>query len=306
MIKYFKNNVQLLLKGMAIGSAVIIPGVSGGTIAFLLGIYDDMIEAIVGIRRHFVKSILYILPILVGALLAVLALVIPITWAFDHIPLPLVTLFAGLILGGLPSWLPTVKGNFSPIRYTILVIALLIAVSLGVLSVVTSFDASAIMATLSIPNALLIIFVGMLGATALVMPGISGSMLLLVIGFYAPLTNLVKDLMSSLLDGTLFANATPLLVIGLFIIGLLIGFMLISLLMKFLLDKYKLATYFGIIGFILGSIVALYVNFEVMWMYDALPWWHIPIAFVLLLLGFFGSLMLSKYGDKRKTRETNQ
>ncbi len=304
MIKYLKNNIMLFAKGMAIGTAVIIPGVSGGTIAFLLGIYDQMIEAIVGIRRHFVKSILYLLPILIGALAAVLALVIPITWMFDNAPLPLVTLFAGLILGGLPSWFPTVKGNASALRIGVLITALLVAALLGVLSVVTSFDASAILATLTIPNSLLIIFVGMLGASALVMPGISGSMLLLVIGFYAPLTNMIKDMMTSLGNGTLFSNWTPLLVLGLFVIGLLVGFVLISLLMKFLLEKHKLRTYFGIIGFIIGSVLALYFNYEVVWMYSSLPWWHIPVAVALLALGFLGSHLLSKYGEKHTPKET--
>ena len=304
MIKYLKSNVMLFAKGMAIGTAVIIPGVSGGTIAFLLGIYDQMIEAIVGIRRHFIKSVLYLLPILIGALAAVLALVLPITWMFDHAPLPLVTLFAGLILGGLPSWFPTVKGNASSLRIVVLITALLVAALLGVLSVVTSFDASAILATPTIPNSLLIIFVGMLGASALVMPGISGSMLLLVIGFYAPLTNMIKDMMTSLGNGTLFSNWTPLLVLGLFVIGLLVGFVLISLLMKFLLEKHKLTTYFGIIGFIIGSVLALYYNYEVVWMYSSLPWWHIPIALALLALGFLGSHLLSKYGEKHTSKET--
>jgi len=304
MINYLKNNVMLFVKGMAIGTAVIIPGVSGGTIAFLLGIYDQMIEAIVGIRRHFVKSILYLLPILVGALAAVLILVIPITWMFDVAPLPLVTLFAGLILGGLPSWFVTIKGGYSPIRISVFVVALLFAAQLGVLSVVTSFDATAILANITVPNALLLVLVGMLGASALVMPGISGSMLLLVIGFYAPLTNLIKDMMSALLAGTLFNNLTPILVIGMFIIGLLIGFILISLLMKFLLDKYKLATYFGIIGFIMGSIIALYFNYEVVWMYESLPWWHIPIAIALLAVGFYGSHLLAKYGKNNNIKES--
>jgi uncharacterized membrane protein len=103
-------------------------------------------------------------------------------------------------------------------------------------------------------------------------------MLLLVIGFYAPLTNMIKDMMTSLGNGTLFSNWTPLLVLGLFVIGLLVGFVLISLLMKFLLEKHKLTTYFGIIGFIIGSVLALYFNYEVVWMYSSLPWWHIPVA----------------------------
>ena len=303
MIKYLKKNAMLFFKGIAIGTANIIPGVSGGTIAFLLGIYDDMIEAIAGIRRHFMKSILFLLPILIGALGAVLALVFPITWAFDHYPLPLVTLFAGLIIGGLPSLLPTIKGQFSWWRFVILLITAAIAVALGALSVVTSFDASSVLATITPLNATLIIVVGILGSAAMVMPGISGSMQLLVIGFYAPLTELLGEIMGALVGGTLFTNWTPILVVIFFALGLIGGFFLISLLMKFLLQKYKLATYFGIIGFILGSLFALYYNYEVVWMYSSLPWWHMPIAVALLALGIVSSLALAKYGKEHNQRK---
>lgn len=298
MLKYLKNNALLFVKGMAIGTAVIIPGVSGGTIAFLLGIYDQMIEAITGLRRHFVKSLLYLLPILIGALLAVLALVFPISWAFDHFPLPLVTLFAGLIIGGLPSMYPSIQGKMKTQRIIVLILAFVFATGLGVLSVVTSFDASQIMSTFNLLTMIIMIVVGMVGATALVMPGISGSMLLLVIGFYAPLTNLISGLMSSFAAGTLFNDWTPLFVILSFVVGLLFGFILISLLMRFLLIKYKIATYFGIFGFILGSLVALYYNHEVVWMYGFFQWWHIPIAIILLALGYLGSFAIAKYGHK--------
>jgi putative membrane protein len=298
MIKYLKKNAQLFLKGMAIGTANIIPGVSGGTIAFLLGIYDEMIEAIAGIKKHFLKSLSFLLPVLLGALLAILALVFPISWAFDHYPLPLVTLFAGLIIGGLPSLSKTINHQGSPIRIAVLVIGFTIALLLGVLSVLTSFDASSVLATLSVGNALIIIFVGIIGSSAMVIPGISGSMLLLVIGFYAPLTELISNMMTALTNGTLFANWTPILVMVLFVIGIVVGFFLISLLMQFLLDKYKTATYFGIIGFILGSLIALYYNYEVVGMYASLPWWHIPIAISFLALGIISSLAVARYGEK--------
>jgi hypothetical protein len=143
-LSYLKDNFLLFLKGMAIGTAVIIPGVSGGTVAFMLGIYDRMIEAIVGLRRHFVKSLAYLTPILLGAMAAVLALIFPITWAFDHAPLPLVTLFAGLVIGSLPSLTSVIKHQASPWRFFILILSGLVAAGLGVLSVVTSFDASPI------------------------------------------------------------------------------------------------------------------------------------------------------------------
>jgi len=296
MWKYIKNNVSLFLKGMAIGTAVIIPGVSGGTIAFLLGIYDKMIEAITLIGRQFVKSFLYLLPILLGALVAVAALIFPIKWAFEYFPIPLITLFAGLIIGGLPSMRDKLSNSYTSVNVTFLLVAALVAFGLGALSVLTSFDASAVLANLTFGNAMLIILVGVLGASALVVPGISGSMLLLVIGFYMPLTTLLGDLMTALSNGTLFADLVPLAVVALFIIGLVTGFFLISWIMKTLLTKYQKTTYFAIMGFVLGSLVALYYNYEVVPAYGVTPWWHIPIALFLLTLGIFVSYLMAKLG----------
>jgi putative membrane protein len=305
-LKYLKENFLLFLKGMAIGTAVIIPGVSGGTVAFILGIYDRMIEAIVGIRRHFLKSLAYLTPILLGALAAFLALIFPITWAFDNAPLPLVTLFAGLVIGSLPSLTAVIKGQASPWRVFVLILSGLVAVSLGILSVVTSFDATPIVNTLGAWQLLVIFLVAVVAVSALVVPGISGSMFLLVLGFYAPITTMIRDLLWTWETGIISNLVTPLVVLGVFALGLLVGFFLISLLMKFLLTKYKMATYFGIVGFILGSLIALYYNYEVIWMYGSLPWWHIVIAAALLLLGFFVSFWLARYGKKHQEIKENR
>ncbi len=302
---YLKDNFLLFLKGMAIGTAVIIPGVSGGTVAFMLGIYDRMIEAIVGLRRHFVKSLAYLTPILLGAMAAVLALIFPITWAFDNAPLPLVTLFAGLVIGSLPSLTSVINHQASPWRLFVLILSGLVAAGLGVLSVVTSFDASPIVNTLGVWQLLVVFFVGLIAVSALVVPGISGSMFLLVLGFYAPLTTMIRDFLLTLETGLSSNLIAPLIVLGVFGLGMLVGFVLISLLMKFLLGKYKLATYFGIIGFILGSLVALYYNYEVVGMYGSLPWWHILIAAALLILGGLVSLWLARYGRKHPEPKEN-
>jgi putative membrane protein len=180
-----------------------------------------------------------------------------------------------------------------------------VAAGLGVLSVVTSFDASPIVNTLGVWQLLVVFLVGLIAVSALVVPGISGSMFLLVLGFYAPLTTMIRDFLLTLETGLSSNLIAPLIVLGVFGLGLLVGFVLISLLMKFLLGQYKLATYFGIIGFILGSLVALYYNYEVVGMYGSLPWWHILIAAGLLILGGLVSLWLARYGKKHPEPKEN-
>jgi putative membrane protein len=185
----------------------------------------------------------------------------------------------------------------------IAIFAGVVAAGLGVLSVVTSFDASMIVNQLGFLNEFIILLVGIVAVSAMIVPGISGSMLLLVIGFYAPITNLIRDLLSVFSSTGISSVLVPIVVLGVFAIGLAIGFVIISLLMKFLLSKYKAATYFGILGFIIGSLVSLYYNYEVVWMYGFSPWWHYLIAAFLFIGGIAISYTLVRYGKKKDDKE---
>ena len=107
----FKEQITNFLKGMGIGAACIVPGVSGGTLAVMFNIFDKMIEAINGLFKHFKKSFLFLLPIILGIVFAIAALIIPINYAFDYIPFPIISMFAGFIIGSLPSLFKKIKGK---------------------------------------------------------------------------------------------------------------------------------------------------------------------------------------------------
>jgi putative membrane protein len=299
MNQKLKETLSLFLKGTAIGTAVIIPGLSGGTIAFLLGIYDRMIHSIIHIKTEFKKSVLFLLPLLIGVIFIVAALLWPIQWAFEYIPLPILSLFAGLVIGGLPSMHKLLKGNYRPINIGLTLIGIVVAAGLGVLSVLTSFDAGLILSEIKLLYVLIIFLVGILASIALIVPGISGSLLLLVIGFYQPLTALLKNLLDSLFNGTLFNNWGPILVVFIFAIGIVVGFILISLTMDKLLKKHQIITYFVITGFIIGSIFSLFFNFEVIDIYkNVIDWWQYLLMAVFLGLGLTSSIFIAKIGNK--------
>ena len=103
LLQKFKKPLVNFVKGIAIGIAMIIPGVSGGTLALILGIYSDLIDSVNGLFKHFGKSIKTLLPIILGALVGFLALVTPIKYGLENCPLVVITLFVGLIIGGIPS-----------------------------------------------------------------------------------------------------------------------------------------------------------------------------------------------------------
>ena len=103
--------VRMILKGVVIGIANIIPGVSGGTMAVSMGIYDKMIHAATHLFSEFKKSMKILIPIVIGAALGIVVLARVIEMMFEKIPFQTNLLFIGLIVGGLPAITRKVKGK---------------------------------------------------------------------------------------------------------------------------------------------------------------------------------------------------
>lgn len=305
-IKSFKDFALLVLKGVAVGIAMLIPGISGGTLALMLGIYEDTIESVAGIRKHFKDSILFLIPLAIGALLGYLALVKLVSLGLTYIPIPTITLFVGFIIGGLPSIFRNVKGaKINVPNVLCLVIAFVLAAGLGVLS--QNLGLSVKIEDVNIWSYILILVGGILAAFALVVPGISGSAVLLALGLYelvviVSIPNVIKFN---------FANYLPITLV--FAVGALIGLLCITKLMKFLLKNHTIPTFFAIIGFIIGSIFSVYYNHEVIskGYYDILtnnPWQY-ALMFGMLVVGIIIALLLDKLvnkSDKEKEEVTNE
>ena len=244
----FKDTIIRFLKGIVIGIAMIIPGVSGGTLAVLLGIYDTIIESINNIFKSFKKSILTLLPIFLGAVVGFVLLIIPLSYGLQHCPLIIISLFSGLIIGGIPQLYKKVQGKENPVGIILGIISISIMVILCF--VVTNINIS--FSKLTLPIILYLILGGFLSACALVVPGISGSMIMMILGLYSPLLLVLTDILhfQNIISNTLIL--LPL------IIGLVIGFFSISKLMGYLLKKHETNTFFSIIGFVIGSIFTIY------------------------------------------------
>lgn len=289
-----------VVRGVAIGVAFIIPGFSGGSVAAILGIYEKLVGAVADLFKNFKKNILILLPILLGMILGVAALILPIQWAIQEFPIPTVSLFVGLALGGLPSITDKMKGG--KIRYTHVLAGLIPLLAAAALCFLPHNEGVDLFG-LNFGGYLLLILIGVVGSCALVVPGISGSMLLLIFGYYNPLVQLITDY---LLKGVNVGIC--LLVLFCVAIGILAGFFGISVLMKFLLKKFPRGTYFAIFGFIVGSIPAVYVSTanEAGLTVSALPAlsaWYWVVAVVLLLVGIALSYSLVWYAKKKSKSE---
>lgn len=292
-----KNFLLDAIKGAAIGVAMIIPGVSGGTLAVLLNIYDKLISAVSNIFKDFKNSVKTLLPILLGAVLAVVAVYFPLKYALKYAPFPTVMLFAGLMAGSCPKIVKDgIKNGFKKIDILSVTLPLLLVIGICFIPNLGSADLSA---SMPVWGYFVLILIGAVASCALVVPGVSGSMLLLIFGYY-------NAIMVDTIDGLKTNFGHSVLVLLTFAVGLIIGFFSIAKLMKYLLCKFPRATNFAIIGFVIGSIPAIFItfndNFEKYgFTYNVLSVPHIVIGCVLCVLGIIGAYALTAYvGHKNK------
>ena len=296
-------------RGAAIGLAASIPGVSGGTVAVILKVYQKVVDAIGSIFKHFGKSFITLLPILLGVLFALVPCFFLFDWAFEYFAFGIVSLFVGLIVGSFPGVLDeVVVDKVSAPKVIVGVVALLITLGIGIGSVFFG-ESLSIAEHIAAPEwwfYFVIATVGVLGAIALVVPGISGSMLLLVLGFYKPLLSTATDMLKG--QNVL----TGLAVLGVFAIGVLVGLFTIAKLMSFLLNKHRVITFYAIVGFILGSTVTLFYNYQIVgyynhWGTNTLPVWaELLISLVLFTGAIIGAYQLVRLGRKAKANEQQE
>lgn len=311
--------LKRLLAGMGIGVGAAIPGVSGAAIAVIFRVYEDIIDAVNNFRKKFGHAILVLIPILIGIVLAVIPCIYLFSLAFQHLMFVLICIFAGFLIGSFPSITEKVKGvKPNKLQITLIITGALFVIALGILSVAFG-DKLNIGGLFTNINSnwwlyLVLIPVGVLAAVALTVPGLSGSLILLVIGFYRPLVDSVKGWGSMCIHGD-WSMIGPLLgVIGCFGLGCLIGVVLVSKVMTILLKKFRDNTFFTIIGFIAGSILVLFFNYQIFNYYlhwagrttievinPVLPMWlEMLIGFIVLGACAVGSYMLVRLERKNR------
>ena len=311
-----KNWLKRLLAGIGIGVGSAIPGVSGGTIAVILHVYESFIWSISHLFKEFKKAFFILLPIVIGIVIGLVPTIILMDKALEGFIFGVVCVFAGFIVGSLPKITGEVKGKpYKPVYTVVLIVSLLITVGLGVGSVISKNDVSAHFANPEPWFYVVLIPVGLLASTALVIPGVSGGMMLILLGFYAPLITSTVDTAKACLAGDWSNFGTQIALLACFFVGVAIGFFLISKLMNYLLDKYHDITFYGILGFVIGSIIALFINYEI-WNYYQL--WasggqgflkkeiEIPLGIALFIIAMVLSYLLVRYENKHANQETEE
>ena len=275
-----------VLRGMVIGLANVIPGVSGGTMMVSMGIYDKLIWSINHLFKEFKKCFVILLPYLVGMVAAILLGAVGLKVAFAKFPLPTNTLFIGLILGSLPFILKEMKGE--QIGWQgILVFVLFFALVVG-LKIVEKETSTKI--ELSVIEVIKLFLLGSVASATMVIPGVSGSMMLKTLGYYEPIvTGALPSLLKGLSSGNwgmVGESAGVLIPFGL---GIVFGIFGIAKLIEFLMKKWKGRTYCAILGMVAASPVVILMDPGI---YRGFNVWILIASVVTLGLGVFCAMKL--------------
>ncbi|XMB85072.1 DUF368 domain-containing protein [Mycoplasmatota bacterium WC44] len=272
--------IKTFLSGVVIGVANIIPGVSGGTMMVLLGIYDRILEVISNITKlkneNRIKDIIFILTILSGALIGIVGFANILDIMFYNFETQTYYLFIGLIISSLIIF---IKEEFSSKRINVLF--LLFGALLVLLIEFFNIDSTYIgIPTISFVLIISLFFTGIVTGGAMIIPGVSGSMLLLILGKYHLIKDYIRDLFTFKLE-IIF----PVLILG---IGIFIGIYLNAKLVSKLIKNHRTKSLSFIIGLIIASVIIL-VPLDVS--YDMVT---TSTSFLTLVLGYLVVRMFEK------------
>lgn len=280
-----RQYLRLYFTGFAMGAADIVPGVSGGTMAFILGIYETLIDAIksfdlTAVRlalRLNIKGVLehvpfgFLLAVGLGILTAILVLANALGTALETSPALVFAFFGGLILASIVAI--GIKLKWTPATIVALIAGAIFAFVLVGLNPLENADHTPIV----------LFFSGTIAIMAMILPGISGSFILLILGQYAFVLNAVRtfDIVSA----------------GALALGCLVGIILFSRVLSWLLHHYEQVTIAALVGFMIGSLRKIWIEATAAGVSD-FSTLEISAAVGLLILGF----LLVSFLDHLQTR----
>lgn len=277
-----------ICRGSLLGVANIMPGVSGGALAISMGIYDKIIYAITHLRKDLKNSIRILTPIGIGVVLGFAGLSFVIRWLFEEYPLQTNLLFVGLVLGGIPEILKPIRAE--KVRAAGILAFFFFFFLVAVLPMLNISGKEAVM-DLSFATAVKMFGIGIISAATMVVPGVSGSMILLLIGYYQPLLDEITGCIQGFLTMNVDQMIRGVLILAPAVLGLGAGIIVIAKIVEYLLAHHKTTSYWGILGLIIASPVGILAEMRGM-SFDAVS---VLTGVPALLIGLFAA---NRLGDK--------
>lgn len=253
MFNKIKSSLHTFLLGIIMGVANIIPGVSGGTIAVGLGIFDKLVSSINNFFKKPKETLPFLIPLGFGMVFGILAFSGIISFGLENYSFATNMFFVGLVVSSIPLiYKSSREKNFKPTYYIFVAIGFLVVLLFAIM------ENSSVSLTSSNVGYIKLFISGAIASSAMVIPGISGSFMMMLLGIYNILLESLSQLKDWLLNmsdtSLLFESFKVLVPLG---IGIIIGVLLISKIIEFLFSKFHSQTYLVILGLIFGSIFAI-------------------------------------------------
>ena len=256
MRKFFPDYLLILLKGIAMGAADVVPGVSGGTIAFISGIYQELIDSINGINLSILKTLKkegikaawkqanasFLLSLLVGIAISVLTFSKIITHLLATKPIMVWSFFFGLIIASILLIWKQIT-NWKVVSIVALIAGIIITYFITIARPVSS------------PESYPYLFLsGFIAIIAMILPGISGAFILLLMGSYETVIGTINKFREGLVQMNMELLSTALMKLGVFALGAIIGLKAFSKILHWMFDHHKNTTLALLVGFMIGSL----------------------------------------------------
>lgn len=301
-----KKFIVTALQGFCMALADSVPGVSGGTVAFILGYYEKFINslnALVSKDSDKKEALKFLGKLGVGWAIGLILASLVLSSVFETHIYAISSLFIGFILFAIPSIIKeekdTLKGKYQYLIFT--------AIGIAVVALLTYFNSTSggginvDIHSLNIGICIYAFVVGMVAISAMILPGISGSTILLIFGLYIPIINSIKEVLHLQLE------YLPILIV--FGFGVLAGIALIIKLVKKALDKHRTQTIYTVIGLMIGSLYAIVMGPTTLKVpQEAMNFGTFNILFFVIGAAVIGAMEFAKYklANKKTDVETTE
>ena len=252
--------IKNILKGILIGIANIIPGVSGGTMAVSMGIYDKLIYSITHLFSEFKKSFKFLIPIFIGAGIGIVGLSFAIEKLLEVVPLETNLLFIGLIVGGFPAIWARVrdeKKKGTKVNIGHIVVAIIFFAIVAGMAMLGGNEGADKVLEPSVMTAIEMLLIGVIASATMIIPGVSGSMVLLLLGYYNTIVTEINDFIRGALAFDMEVIGRGMLIFIPLGIGVVVGIFGVAKVIEIIFAKLPMYAYFAIVGLIVASPVAI-------------------------------------------------
>ena len=293
------KHLLTFLKGLLFGASNLIPGMSGGTMLVITKIYNKLLEAISNLFKKFKSVIIFLLIFALGAVIGVLGGGIFIKKVLlEYAPFPTYCLFAGIILGSIPMLAKPVIAKINKKYIIAFIVGLVLVIGLmmvGILLPKREWSVEYLNEDTSFRICIFVILflAGFLGCFMMLIPGVSGVLMLVILDCYG----MFMDALANVTNFHMNNYGNVIFVLAPVALGIIAGLFPASKLLNWLFKKFPVGSYFSILGFVIGSLGVIFVNF--FYEYGGVEGIFSPLQIVLsvlaLPLGFLVSFLLSKH-----------